>query len=92
MMFDFMTGLQQQLLVIDPSRRLGCDSQGPTAIKQHPWFRGVNWDQLLDCSVPVPFEIVTRLQLAIDFLPVDDSYQVFDLQPDEDDPPWLDGW
>ncbi|KAG0616355.1 hypothetical protein M758_5G108200 [Ceratodon purpureus] len=84
--------LIDKLLVIDPSRRLGCDSQGPIAIKQHPWFRGVNWDQLLDCSVPVPFEIVTRLQLAIDFLPVDDSYQVFDLQPDEDDPPWLDGW
>jgi streptogramin lyase len=29
---------------------------------------------------------------AIDFLPVDDCYQVFDLQPDKDDPPWLDGW
>ncbi|KAG0576965.1 hypothetical protein KC19_5G121600 [Ceratodon purpureus] len=84
--------LIDKLLVIDPSRRLGCDSQGPIAIKHHPWFRGVNWDKLLDCSVPVPSEIVTRLQLAIDFLPVDDSYQVFDLQPDEDDPPWLDGW
>jgi hypothetical protein len=29
---------------------------------------------------------------AIDFLPLDDCYQVFDLQPNEDDPPWLDGW
>lgn len=82
----------QQLLVVDPNRRLGCGSHGPTAIKEHPWFKDINWDKLLDCSVAVPMEILTRLQLALDFLPVDDSYQVFDLQPDEDAPPWLDGW
>jgi hypothetical protein len=29
---------------------------------------------------------------AIDFLPVDNHYQVFNLQLNEDDPPWLDGW
>ncbi len=81
-----------QLLVVDPSRRLGCDSQGASAIKEHPWFRGINFDKLLDCNVEVPLEIMNRLQLAIDFHPVDDSYQVFDLRPDEDDPPWLDGW
>uniref|UniRef100_A0A7I4CQH2 cGMP-dependent protein kinase n=1 Tax=Physcomitrium patens TaxID=3218 RepID=A0A7I4CQH2_PHYPA len=86
------TDLIDKLLVVDPTKRLGCDSHGALAIKGHPWFRGVNWDKLLDCSVEVPSEIMTRLQLAIDFLPVDDSYQVFDLQPDEDDPPWLDGW
>lgn len=81
-----------QLLVVDPNQRLGCDSQGAAAIREHPWFRGVNWDALLDRSAEVPSEILTRLQLAIDFLPVDDSYQVFDLQPEYDSPPWLDGW
>lgn len=84
--------LIDKLLVVDPTKRLGCDSHGSLAIREHPWFRGINWDKHLDCSVEVPSEIMTRLQLAIDFLPVDDSYQVFDLQPDEDDPPWLDGW
>jgi hypothetical protein len=37
----------------------------------------------------VPKEVEVE---AIDFLPVDDGYQVFDLQPNEDDPPWLDDW
>ena len=81
-----------QLLVVDPSERLGCDSQGLMAIKKHPWFQDINWDKLLAGSFEVPAEIASRVQLAFDFLPVDDGYQVFGLQPDEENPPWLDGW
>ena len=62
------------------------------AIKKHPWFQDINWDKLLAGSFEVPAEIASRVQLAFDFLPVDDGYQVFGLQPDEENPPWLDGW
>lgn len=85
--FDF-----QQLLVVDASKRLGCGSQGTNAIKEHAWFRGIDWDDLLECRFEVPAEIMSRLQMALEYLPADDTYQVFDLQPDEDDPPWLEGW
>ncbi|KAL4320122.1 hypothetical protein GQ457_18G006340 [Hibiscus cannabinus] len=46
-----------QLLVKDPARRLG-STMGSSAIKQHPFFQGVNW-ALLRCTsppyVPPPF-------------------------------------
>jgi hypothetical protein len=37
----------------------------------------------------VPKEVEAE---AIGFFPMDDRYQVFDLQPNEDDLPWLDDW
>ncbi|XP_051120843.1 serine/threonine-protein kinase AGC1-5 [Andrographis paniculata] len=42
-----------QLLVKDPARRLG-STLGAAAIKQHPFFQGVNW-ALLRCAPP-PFK------------------------------------
>ncbi|XP_061345358.1 serine/threonine-protein kinase D6PKL1-like [Gastrolobium bilobum] len=44
--------LISQLLVKDPSRRLG-STMGASAIKHHPFFQGVNW-ALLRCTTP-PF-------------------------------------
>nr|GMD61554.1 Serine/threonine-protein kinase D6PKL2 [Ipomoea batatas]GMD73870.1 Serine/threonine-protein kinase D6PKL2 [Ipomoea batatas] len=44
--------LISQLLVKDPARRMG-STMGATAIKQHPFFHGVNW-ALLRCTPP-PF-------------------------------------
>lgn len=44
--------LISQLLVKDPARRLG-STKGATAIRQHPFFQGVNW-ALLKCTSP-PF-------------------------------------
>lgn len=49
--------LISQLLTKDPDRRLG-STMGASAIKQHPFFQGVNW-ALLRCThppfVPPPF-------------------------------------
>lgn len=49
--------LIQQLLIKDPSRRLG-STKGSSAIKHHSFFQGVNW-ALLRCTpppfVPPPF-------------------------------------
>ncbi|KAL8089959.1 protein kinase G11A [Apium graveolens] len=44
--------LISQLLLKDPARRLG-STKGATAIRQHPFFQGVNW-ALLKCTSP-PF-------------------------------------
>lgn len=80
------------MLIVDPKKRLGCGNQGITAIKGHSWFDSTDWDALLEGGVEVPSEIIRRLEYALDVHPTDDTYQVFDLRPDEDDPPWLEGW
>ncbi|CAM6041364.1 unnamed protein product [Sphagnum compactum] len=96
---DFPTNLSAEvvdlidkLLIVDPKKRLGCGNQGITAIKGHSWFDSTDWDALLEGGVEVPSEIIRRLEYALNVHPTDDTYQVFDLRPDEDDPPWLEGW
>ncbi|KAI8335454.1 hypothetical protein BC941DRAFT_399152 [Chlamydoabsidia padenii] len=48
-------GICQRLLTRDPERRLGSGPQDANEIKQHPFFRGVNWDDMLAKRVPPPF-------------------------------------
>ena len=36
---DFM----DRLIVVEPTRRLGCLKNGPAGVKEHPWLKGVNW-------------------------------------------------
>jgi len=52
-------GLQvlQGFLERDPSRRLGCKSggQGLNDIKQHPWFKSIDWELLMSKQQPPPF-------------------------------------
>ncbi|CAK9194927.1 unnamed protein product [Sphagnum troendelagicum] len=84
--------LIDKFLIVDPKKRLGCGNQGITAIKGHSWFDSTDWDALLEGGVEVPSEIIRRLEYSLDVHPTDDTYQVFDLRPDEDDPPWLEGW
>ncbi|KAG2233150.1 hypothetical protein INT48_001643 [Thamnidium elegans] len=45
----------QQLLQRDPSQRLGSGPDDAVSIKRHPFFRGVNWDDMLAKRVPPPF-------------------------------------
>ncbi|VDP90485.1 unnamed protein product [Echinostoma caproni] len=44
-----------ELLVVDVSRRLGSGPSDAEAIKQHPFFRSTNWDQVLKRQVEPPF-------------------------------------
>ena len=45
--------LVRQLLVRDPSKRLGCDVMGGYAqIKMHPFFAGVDWETLATQTPP----------------------------------------
>jgi len=43
--------LIKQLLVLDPEKRLGAN--GASEIKQHPFFKGINWDTLRKQQAPI---------------------------------------
>ena len=47
--------LLQRLLTRDPSRRLGSGPNDADDIKAHPFFRDINWDDLLHKRVTPPF-------------------------------------
>ena len=47
--------LLQRLLTRDPSRRLGAGPNDADDVKAHPFFRDVNWDDLINKRVPPPF-------------------------------------
>ncbi len=43
--------LVTKLLIIDPKKRLGYN--GAEEVKQHPFFKGINWDQLYNEEPPI---------------------------------------
>ena len=47
--------LISKLLVRTPSKRLGCSSGGSKAVKDHPWFRGFDWNALMTRDMKPPF-------------------------------------
>ena len=46
----FLSDTSKQLLIEllekDPAKRLGCGKTGATAVKQHPFFAGLDWDAM----------------------------------------------
>eukprot|EP01114_Cavostelium_apophysatum_P016833 TRINITY_DN4866_c0_g1_i1.p1 TRINITY_DN4866_c0_g1~~TRINITY_DN4866_c0_g1_i1.p1 ORF type:complete len:575 (+),score=98.55 TRINITY_DN4866_c0_g1_i1:319-2043(+) len=46
--------LIQRLLVVDHTQRLGCTKEGPSFIKRHPWFAGIDWEKLPLCQQAGP--------------------------------------
>ncbi|AOA62299.1 Serine/threonine kinase [Komagataella phaffii CBS 7435] len=44
----------QQLLTKDPYKRLGASEEDAEEIKRHPYFHGINWDDIMQCKVPPP--------------------------------------
>jgi novel protein kinase C epsilon type len=44
-----------QLLTRDPERRLGSGEQDALDVMAHPYFRNVNFDDILNKRVPPPF-------------------------------------
>ncbi|CAD8054131.1 unnamed protein product [Paramecium sonneborni] len=43
----------QQLLERNPSKRLGAKKDSEE-VKAHPWFQGINWDDVMNKKLPVP--------------------------------------
>lgn len=83
--YDFPDGFSQtardlvsKLLVIDPSKRLGCDECGGyPALKAHPFLEGVDWENLHEQKAPVlkPCTVVDGEEIHSEYY-VDD----FDLE------------
>ncbi|GLH15555.1 uncharacterized protein GBIM_19983 [Gryllus bimaculatus] len=48
---DFIT----RLLVKDPRKRLGGGEGDAEELKRHPFFKGINWEELARKAVPAPF-------------------------------------
>lgn len=46
--------LIERLLDTESQRRIGCNRDGPKAIKNHPWFNGINWDEMPLCKSQGP--------------------------------------
>jgi len=47
--------LIQKLLIVDPTKRLGQGPSGSEEIKQHPFFKGVNWNDAWKKKIKPPF-------------------------------------
>ena len=47
--------LIQQFLVVDPSKRLGEGPNGSQNIKNHPFFKGINWEDAWNRKIKPPF-------------------------------------
>lgn len=45
----------QQLLNKNPKQRLGAGPRDAEDIKAHPFFKGINWDELYNLLIPPPF-------------------------------------
>jgi ribosomal protein S6 kinase alpha-5 len=57
--------LLKRLLAKDPKQRLGCGIKGADEIRQHVWFRGLDWDLLKGKKLPPPFVPVIRDELDV---------------------------
>jgi serine/threonine protein kinase len=47
--------LIKRLLTHDRAKRFGCLKNGAEDIKKHKWYKGVDWDHMLNRQLPVPF-------------------------------------
>jgi protein-serine/threonine kinase len=47
--------LMQKLLILDPNERLGSGPEGGEKIKNHPFFKGINWKNVQDRKIKPPF-------------------------------------
>lgn len=82
-----------QLLVVDENTRLG--SQGPSSIKSHPWFEGVDWKGVADSSFPVPHEISSRISQHLESVLQDSALPQASPPRDVEElnaPEWLEDW
>lgn len=79
--------------MVDENTRLG--SQGSDSVKSHPWFNGIDWKWIRDCSFPVPPEITSRITQHLESHSDEYSVPQGSLSDDEDEldiPEWFDDW
>ncbi|CAI5707920.1 unnamed protein product [Peronospora farinosa] len=54
------TDFLQRLLVKNPQQRMGCGADGALEIMGHLWFKGVDWEALLERRMEPPFKPVSK--------------------------------
>jgi len=69
-----------QLLVADPSKRLGSSKRGAATIKEHPWFKTVDWQDIVSCALKAPLQPKTGGH--------EGDTSNFERYPDEPDEDW----
>jgi len=69
----------KQFLIRDPNQRL----QDPIHIRQHAWFRDIDWDKLERLEISPPF--VPQVKSADDVSNIDDEFLRENIQEEEDD-------
>ncbi|XP_013924408.1 PREDICTED: ribosomal protein S6 kinase alpha-4 [Thamnophis sirtalis] len=57
--------LLQKLLCKDPKKRLGSGPMGAQEIKEHPFFRSLDWDELAARRIRPPFKPLIRHELDV---------------------------
>ena len=67
----------------DPTERLGCGPNGHAEIRGHPFFHGINWQELEEGRVAPPFTPDTEVLANFD---KEFTEQTTDLDPVEMDP------
>ncbi|KAH8312362.1 hypothetical protein KR044_010429 [Drosophila immigrans] len=50
-----LKNLIENLMQVEPSKRLGNSAEGASDIKNHPWFQGVDWFVLLNQEINPPY-------------------------------------
>jgi hypothetical protein len=86
-------GFSGQLLVVDENTRLG--ATGADAVKEHPWFDGIDWKQIADGTSRVPQEISNRIDIYVETLQQDLTVPPSILTEDPADlttPEWIKDW
>ena len=64
--------LVKQLMQKNPRKRLGNGSNGIDEIKQHPFFKGIDWEELSSRTMEVPFK--PNMETDIDTKYVDKEF------------------
>lgn len=64
--------LLARLLERNPKKRLGSGSRGSDEIKQHPFFKDINWDAIYNKTIPAPF--IPKLKDELDTSYFDEEF------------------
>ena len=72
-----------QLLNRNPQKRLGAGPRDSEEVKEHPFFQGVNWDDVIERKLPVPQPKIRNIEpnpVSIQSFLLDEEKGEFDMK------------